>query len=129
MATNFGPADQRPSSWERPALAGGILFALGQIAATAYFIFAIAPHLPSLDAPLADQSAFYTTYTSENAIVAYLYLLSLPFLFVFLGGVSGVLQRLEGGIGVLTPTAIGAGLAMSMVWPIGIVVADSGQGM
>jgi hypothetical protein len=115
--------------WERPALGAGIVYAIGQIAATAYFVSVLAPHLPPLDAPLADQAAFYTTYARENALVAYLYLLPVPFFLVFLGGLFGVLRRLERGLGVLGATAIGAGLAMAMVWPIGIVVADAGQGM
>jgi hypothetical protein len=52
-----------------------------------------------------------------------------PFFLLFLGGLFGVLRRLERGVGVLTATAFGAGLALAVVWPIGIVVADSGQGM
>jgi hypothetical protein len=130
MHTRSDPSTaDRPLAWERPALAGGIVFAVGQIAATAYFITVLAPHLPPLDAPLAQQGAFYSDYHAENALVAYLYLLSVPFFLVFLGGLFGALRRLEQGVGVLTATAIGAGLALAMVWPIGIVVADSGQGM
>jgi hypothetical protein len=89
----------------------------------------LAPHLPPLDAPLAQQGAFYSDYHAENALVAYLYLLPVPFFLLFLGGLFGVLRRLERGVGVLTATAFGAGLALAMVWPIGIVIADSGQGM
>ena len=118
-----------PLSFERLALASGPLFAIGQIAATAYFIGQIAPRLPALDAPLSDQAAFYTDYARENALVAFLYVLSVPFFLLFLGGLFGVMRRVEGHVGVLTATAIGAGIALAMVWPIGIVVADAGQGM
>ena len=121
--------ENRPLPWERPALMAGVVYAIGQIAATAYFLTVLAPHLPPLDAPQADQAAFYTDYAAQNALVAYLYLLPVPFFLVFLGGLFGVLRRLERGIGVLSAIALGAGLAFSMVWPIGIVVADSGQGM
>ena len=126
--THTLPAD-RPLAWERPALTGGIMYAIGQIVAVAYFITVLAPHLPPLDAPLTEQGAFYSAYARENALVAYLSVLPVPFFLVFLGGLFGVLRRLEHGVGVLTATAIGAGLAMAMVWPIGIVVADAGQGM
>jgi hypothetical protein len=113
------PAAGRPLAWERPALAGGIVFAISQIVAAAYFVGVVAPHMPPLDAPLAQQ----------NALVAYLSVLPVPFFLVFLGGLFGALRRLEHGVGVLTATAIGAGVALAMVWPIGIVVADAGQGM
>jgi hypothetical protein len=125
----FTDTQNRALRWERPALLGGTLYAVGQIAATAYFVTVLAPHLPPLDAPQSQHAAFYTQYAAENALVAYLYLLPVPFFLVFLGGFFGVLRRLERGVGVLTATAIGAGIAFSMVWPMGIVIAGAGQGM
>jgi len=58
--------------WERPALGAGIVYAIGQIVAAAYFITVLAPHLPPLDAPLPLQGAFYSDYARENALVAYI---------------------------------------------------------
>jgi hypothetical protein len=106
-----------------------MLFAAGQIVATAYFIGQIAPHLPPLGAPAVDHARFYSDYASENALVAFLYVLPVPFFLLFLGGLFGVLRRAERGVGVLTATALGAGIALAMVWPIGIGVSDAGQGL
>jgi hypothetical protein len=119
----------RPLAWERPALVSGILFAAGQIVATVYFIGQIAPHLPPLGAPAAEHARFYSDYAYENALVAFLYVLPVPFFLLFLGGLFGVLRRAERGVGVLTATALGAGVALAMVWPIGIAVSDAGQGL
>jgi hypothetical protein len=102
---------------------------MGQLAATAFFVVTVAPHLPALDAPMAEQGAFYATYHEANALANYFFLLSTPFLLVFLGGLFAALRRAEGPGGVLTVTAIGAGLLTAIVWPLGIVVASSGQGM
>ncbi|MBV9543754.1 MAG: hypothetical protein JOY61_05205 [Chloroflexi bacterium] len=119
----------RPTTWERLSSVSGALFAAVQIAATAYFLIVLAPHLPPLDAPLEQQGQFYSQYTFENALVAYLSVLPMPFFLVFLGGVFALLRRIEGGVGALTATALAAGVSVAIIWPIGIVVADSGQGL
>ena len=108
----------------RLALASGSLFSACQIAALAYFIVVIAPHLPPLSAPPAEHGAFYTQYANENALVAFLMVLPMPLLAFFVAGVYHVLQR-----GVLATTALVTGTALSIVWPIGIVVAGAGQSM
>jgi hypothetical protein len=116
-------------SWERIALASGIVFALVQLAAVAFFGAAAAPHMPSLDAPFAEHAAFYTQYWETLAIANYLYVLPIPFFLLFLGGLFEVLRRAEGQAGVLTTATMSAGVALAMVWPLGIVVASSGQSM
>jgi hypothetical protein len=120
--------DNTPLRWERPALASGPIFALLQVLATVFFITVVLPHLPPLDAPPALHAQFYTEYAQQNAQVAYLYLLPVPFFLVFLGGLVARLRRMEGQ-GALTLIAAAAGVAFSTIWPLGIVVASAGQGM
>src|SRR5690349_14144041 len=111
--------------YHRAALACGILFAIGQVAATAFFIGAIGPHLPAIDAPLADQQAFYTTFKAQNELVSFLYILPVLFFLPFLAAIQSTVKRLEGDLGVLTSLVGIAGAALTMLWPIGIVIATA----
>ena len=114
---------------ERAALVGGMLFGVCQIAATAFFIAAVAPHLPPLDAPLAEHQAFYSTFRDLNQLVAFLFILPVAFLVPFVAALQAFVKRAEGEFGVLTSLTGTAGAALVMVWPIGIVVAGAGQSM
>ena len=115
--------------WERRLLASGAVAALLQLAGVAYFAIAAAPHMPPIDAPHAQHAAFYSDYWAENGLANYLNVLPMPFFLLFLGGLLTRLRRAEGDGGALTTTAVVAGAALSMVWPIGIVIASTGQGM
>jgi hypothetical protein len=115
--------------YERIALACGILFAVAQIAATAFFIAALGPHLPALDAPLADQQAFYSAYRDLNALANFLFIVPVAFFLPFLAAAQAMVRRLERDFGVLTALTGTAAAALVMLWPIGIVVASAGQSM
>lgn len=115
--------------FERIALAGGIIFAIGQIAATAFFLAAVAPHLPAIAAPLADQQTFYSTFKDLNELVAFLFIVPVAFLLPFLAATQAIVKRLEGDLEILTALTGTAAAALVMVWPMGIVIATAGQSM
>jgi hypothetical protein len=129
MQTEIGTPIDRHSTWERPALVSGIVFALVQIGALASFAVLVGPHMPPMDAPFAEQAAFYSTFWDTIAITNYLNLWPTPFFLIFLGGLFEVLRRAEGRTGPLTVGTMSAAVALAMVWPIGMVIAGTGQGM
>ncbi len=61
--------------------------------------------------------------TMTGRIASYLLLLPMPFFLLFLGGLFSVLRRAEGGSGSLAVSALCAGIAMAMTWPMGILIA------
>jgi hypothetical protein len=118
MTANLARSDQiakeleRPSRWERPALAAGILFVAVQIAAVAFNVaFFLTTHPPMDASPAATARGFAQAETMVG-IGTYLYVLHVPFLLLFLGGLFGVLRRAEGGGGALAVSALDAGIAM-----------------
>ncbi len=116
--------DEQPSPWERPALASGIVFAVLQIAAIVFATVFLLSKLPPVGAPLTEWAeALVQIPTMTVSIANYLLLLPVPFFLLFLGGLVGVLRRAEGGSGTLAVSALGAGIAMAMTWPVGIVIA------
>ncbi len=115
--------------YERAALASGLLYGLSQIAATAFFVATVAPHLPAFHAPAAEQLAFYSTFRDLNQLAAFFFVLPAVFLAPFVASLQAVVKRLEGDLGVLTSLTGTAGAALVMLWPIGIVVAGAGQSM
>ena len=117
---------EQHSSWERPALAGGIIAAALQIAATALFIAFIVPTLPPIDAPAAQFAAF-AVEQSQNAIyglISYLIEAQMLFLVLFFGGLFGVLRRAEGGSGSLATVVFGAGIAMVVITPLAAMIEN-----
>lgn len=114
-------------TYERAALASGVLFAMGQIVATAYFIGAVGPHLPAIDAPLVHQQAFYTDFRDQNQLVSFLFIVPVVFLLPCLAAMQALVKRLEGDLGVLTALVGLGGAALAMLWPVGIVIATAGQ--
>ncbi len=120
------PSDtyEQPSRWERAALASGIVFAVLQIVAIVFATVFLLSKLPPVGAPLpAWAEALVQIPTMTVSIANYLLLLPVPFFLLFLGGLVGVLRRLEGGSGTLAVSALGAGIAMAMTWPFGILIA------
>jgi hypothetical protein len=115
------------STLERAALACGILFAIGQIAATAFFVTAVGPNLPAIDAPLADQQAFYTEFKDLNQLVSLFFIVPVVFLLPCLAAMQALVKRLEGDVGVLTGLVGLGGAALAMLWPLGIAIASAGQ--
>jgi hypothetical protein len=63
--TNARDAAQLVSRWERLTLASGAVAAGLFLAGAAIFIGTVVPHMPAMDAPAAQQAAFYAQQ-SEN---------------------------------------------------------------
>ncbi len=115
---------ERSSRWERPALASGILFGVLQIVAIVFITVFVLSQLPPVGAPLNEwASALMQIPRMTVSIANYLLLLPVPFFLLFLGGLYGVLRRAEGGSGALAVAILGAGIAMAVIWPFGILIA------
>ncbi|MDP9457013.1 MAG: hypothetical protein CYG60_16495 [Actinobacteria bacterium] len=114
---------EQPSRWERPALAGGIGYVAVFFVGMVCFILFVASKFAPMDAPPEEHAAAYREMGSLGDVTFYLLTLQAPFLLLFLGGLYAVLRRAEGGSGALAVSAFGAGIAMSMIWPIGLVIA------
>jgi hypothetical protein len=114
---------ERPSRWERPALACGILFAAVQIATIAFTVgFFLTTH-PPMDASPAETARGFARAETMVEIGTYLYMLQVPFLLLFLGGLFGVLRRAEGNNDVLAASALGAGIAMVVIASMGALIS------
>ena len=112
------------STTHRLASASGLLFSILEIAALAFFVVVAAPHMPSLDADPVVHGSFYTQFAMENALSNYLVLLPMPLFAIFVAALYHALPR-----GVTATTSLVTGAALSIIWPIGIVVAHGGQSM
>jgi hypothetical protein len=112
-----------PFRWERVALASGILFVAVQIATLAFNVaFFLTTH-PPMDASPQETARGFAEHAIMVEIGTYLYVLQLPFLLLFLGGLFGVLRRAEGGIGALSVSTIGAGVAMVVIASMGALIS------
>lgn len=113
----------RPSRWERPALASGILFAAVQFATVAFTAVFFATTHPPTDASPAEAARGFARAETMVEVGTYLYVLQLPFWLLFLSGLFGVLRRAEGGSGVLAISVLGAGIAMAVIASMGAVIS------
>lgn len=120
---------EQPSRWERPALACGIGYAVVFFVGLVFFILFVASKFASIDAPPEEHAEAYREMGFLGDVSSYLLTLQAPFLLLFLGGLYAVLRRAEGGSGALAMSAFGAGIAMSMIWPLGIVIAGVATGI
>ncbi|HSH79708.1 MAG TPA: hypothetical protein VLA19_14385 [Herpetosiphonaceae bacterium] len=124
MTSSSYDTHEHPSRWERAALASGVLFAVLQIAAIGFVAVFVLSQLPPVGGPLAEWAeALVQIPTMTGRIASYLLLLPMPFFLLFLGGLFSVLRRAEGGSGSLAVSALCAGIAMAMTWPMGILIA------
>ncbi len=114
----------RPLRWERLALASGLLFVVVQIATVAFNVAFFLTRHPPMDASPQETARGFAEHATMVEIGTYLYVLHLPFLLLFLGGLFGVLRRAEGGSGVLSVSALGAGIAMAVIASMGAVVSS-----
>jgi hypothetical protein len=114
----------RPLRWERLALASGLLFVVVQIATVAFNVAFFLTRHPPMDASPQETARGFAEHATMVEIGTYLYVLHVPFLLLFLGGLFGVLRRVEGGSGVLSVSALGAGVAMAVIAPMGAVVSS-----
>jgi hypothetical protein len=114
----------RPYPWERLTLASGLLFVANQIATVAFNVaFFLTTH-PPMDASPAETARGFARAETMVEIGTYLYMLHMPFWLLFLGGLFGVLRRAEGSSGALSISALGGGLAMAVIAPIGALVSS-----
>ncbi len=114
---------RQPFRWERLALASGILFAAVQIATVAFnVVFFLTTHPPMDASPQATARGFAQQETMVE-IGTYLYVLQVPFWLLFLGGLFGVLRRVEGGSGALSVSVLGAGVAMVVIASMGALIS------
>jgi hypothetical protein len=120
---------EQPSRWERPALACGIGYVAVFFVGMVFFILFVASKFAPIEAPPEDHLAAYAEMGLLGDVTSYLLTLQAPFLLLFLGGLYAVLRRAEGGSGALAVSAFGAGIAMSMIWPMGIVIAGVATGI
>jgi hypothetical protein len=110
--------------WERLALASGILFVAVQIATVAFNVaFFLTTH-PPMDASPHETARGFAEHATMVEIGTYLYVLHLPLLLLFLGGLFGVLRRAEGGSGALSVSALGAGIAMVVIASVGALISS-----
>lgn len=110
--------------WERLALASGILFVAVQIATVAFNVaFFLTTH-PPMDASPQEAARAFAEHATMVEIGTYLYVLQLPFLLPFLGGLFAVLRRAEGGSGALSVSALGAGVAMVVIASMGALISS-----
>lgn len=126
MTSRSYDTHEQPSRWERLTLAAGILAAVLYIAATALFIAYILPDMPTLDAPAVEAATFYAQQ-SENGIymvISHLGATQMMFLLLFFGGLFGILRRAEQGSGSLAAAVFAAGIAVSIITPIAILIED-----
>lgn len=117
------------SRWERMTLASGIGYVAVFFVGMVFFILFVASKFPPIDAPPEEHVAAYAEMGFLGDVTSYLLTLQAPFLLLFLGGLYAVLRRAEGGSGALAVSAFGAGIAMSMIWPMGIVIAGVATGI
>jgi hypothetical protein len=115
---------ERPSRWERVALASGLLFAIVQFATLAFNVSFFATTHPPMDASPQEAARGFAQAETMVEVGTYLYVLHLPFWLLFLGGLFGVLRRTEGGSGTLSISAFGVGVAMVVIACVGALVSS-----
>jgi hypothetical protein len=125
----FAGEVEEPSRWERLAIACGIGYGAIFFAGLAFLTFFVVPKFAPIDAPPEQHAAAWAEMGNLSAVASYLLTLQIPFLLLFLGGLYAVLRRAEGGSGALAVSAFGAGVAMAMIWPMGLLVAEIGTGV
>ena len=114
----------RPLRWERLALASGLLFVVVQIATVAFNVAFFLTRHPPMDASPQETARGFAEHSTMVEIGTYLYVLHMPFLLLFLGGLFGVLRRAEGGSGALSVSALGAGVAMVVIASMGALISS-----
>jgi hypothetical protein len=105
------------------ALASGILFVAVQLAIVAFNVaFFLTTH-PPMDASPEETTRGFAEHATMVEIGTYLYVLQVPFLLLFLGGLFGVLRKAESGSGALSVSALGAGVAMVVIASMGALIS------
>ncbi len=114
----------QPSRWERLSLSNGILFAAVQMVTIAFTAVFFATTHPPMDASPQEAARGFAQAQTMVEVGTFLYVLQVPFLLLFLGGLFGVLRRAEGGSGALATSALGAGIAMVVIASMGALISS-----
>ena len=102
----------------------GIVYALAQLVAFAFFAIAILPRFAPVDASPVVRAAAVKELGETLRVGNFLLMLPVPFFLFFIGGAFSLLRKLEQASDVLAATALGAGSAMALMWPLGAVISD-----
>ncbi len=107
MVTKTGTSDtsKQSSPRARLALASGVGFVVLLVAAGA-----MAPEPPGPAAPAAELANWFASNRDVALVQVYLRGLAALLMLVFVGGVVGVIERVQGGIGTLALLALGGGV-------------------
>src|SRR5262249_42033573 len=106
------------------AVASGIVYALLQLVAFAYFGVAVLPHFAPIAAPAAERAAAVAKLGGALRLGNYLLALPTPFFLIFVGGVFTSLRRLPPNAQTPAAIALVAGTAMALIWPLGAIISD-----
>ncbi|HEX7794487.1 MAG TPA: hypothetical protein VF456_09065 [Vicinamibacterales bacterium] len=109
---------------QRLSMMSGILYALAQLGAFVFFAIAILPRFAPVDAAPLVRAAAVKELGETLRVANFLLMLPIPFFLFFVGGAFSLLRKLEGGSDVLAATALAAGSAMALMWPLGAVISD-----
>lgn len=120
-------AGAQASRWERVTLASGAVAGALYLAGAAIFIGVVVPHMPAIDAPVAERAAFYAQQSGSllYRLVSYCGEAQMAFLILFFGGLFGLLRRAEGDNGPLAPAVFVAGSAIAVISPLAIMIEDN----
>jgi hypothetical protein len=111
---------------ERIALGSGIVYGVLQLLAMFAFGMFILPNLGPIGLPAAERAAAYAEHGDLLRLGNYLLVLPTGLFLLWLGGLYGVLRRVEGGSATFTLAGVLAGTAMAMVWPWAAIISDIG---
>lgn len=102
----------------------GIVYALAQLGAFVFFATAILPRFAPVDAAPLVRAAAVKELGETLRLGNFLLTMPVPFFLFFVGGTFPLLRRLERGSDALAATALAAGSAMALMWPLGAVISD-----
>lgn len=120
-----GNGAERSRVWERRALISGVLYGVVAILGAVFAMLFIFPDMASPDAPPAERVVFFIEHGERMLTGTYLLMLQVPLMLVFLGGLFARMRRAEGGSGVLSLIALGAGLVMTSMLYMGWMIAGN----
>ncbi len=111
--------------FERLGFASGVIFSLLQFGVMGYFITLVFPQMGPPEA-VELHLAFYRNQGEVLRLGNYLLMLPMPFFLLFLGGLFGLLRRMEGSSGPLAVSAITSGTIVAVLWPLSAVLNNVG---
>jgi hypothetical protein len=112
------------SHWHRWSMMSGVAYALAQIGAFVFFAMAILPRFAPIYAAPPGRAAAIKDLGETLRLGNYLLALPVPLFLFFIGGAFSLLRRLLPQSDVLAATALAAGAAMALMWPLGAVISE-----